>query len=425
MTPDRRDRALVLVVEDDPQVNRSIRSCLASEYRTEHAFNGREALQKALELRPDLILSDVMMPELRGDDLVTEIRGRHELDLTPILLLTGKLSDELLVRVLRSGAQDCLAKPFSVEELRARVENLVRAKQVSEKNQLLNAELSEKNARLEQLTLELRAKNLDLQDDLKLAREVQQAFLPHRYPAFAEGGNQGLASLRFCHRYVPAGIVGGDFLDVLAASPEEAAIVVCDVMGHGVRAALVTAMLRAVVGEHGEEAGHPGWMLEQINRALRAVLRETEAPLFVTACYLVANARDGEVRYAIAGHPSPLIVHGSQGVVVPLQARQEGNAPPLGMAETAAFKTGRCRLERGDRLLVFTDGAYEVEGAGGQFYGQQRLRETLLAGAKKPADQLLDEILVDLRRFSINGELSDDACLLALDFGAESSVNLP
>jgi serine phosphatase RsbU (regulator of sigma subunit) len=82
-------------------------------------------------------------------------------------------------------------------------------------------------------------------------------------------------------------------------------------------------------------------------------------------------------------------------------------------------------LERGDRLLVFTDGAYEVEGAGGQFYGQQRLRETLLAGAKKPADQLLDEILVDLRRFSINGELSDDACLLALDFGAESSVNLP
>ena len=417
LNTDLRDHALVLVVEDDPQVNRSIRNCLAGEYRTEHAFDGREALKKAMELRPDLILSDVVMPELRGDDLVAEIRGRHELDLTPILLLTGKLSDELLVRVLRSGAQDCLAKPFSVEELRARVENLVRAKQTSERNQLLNAELRETNDRLEQLTLELRAKNLELQDDLRLAREVQHAFLPRRYPTFAGDAERGVASLRFCHRYVPTGIVGGDFLDVLAVSGDEAAVIMCDVMGHGVRAALITAMLRALVGEHVQEAGHPGWMLVQLNRALRAMLKDAEAPMFVTACYLVVNARDGEVRYASAGHPSPLIVRSAQNVVETMQPSSEGNSPPLGMTDSAAFKTGRCSLKPGDRVLLFTDGAYEVEGAGAQFYGQDRLRDSLLARAREPADQLLDGILVDLRRFSVNGELTDDACLLSLDFG--------
>ena len=396
MTVDR-DHALVFVVEDDPQVNRSIRSCLAGEYRTEHAFNGREALQKALELRPDLILSDVMMPEMRGDDLVTEIRGRQEFDLTPILLLTAKLSDELLVRVLKRGAQDCLAKPFSVEELRARVENLVKAKQVSERNQLLNAELKESNERLQQLTTELRAKNLELQDDLKLAREVQQTFLPQHYPVFAPDAERGRVGLRFCHRYLPTGIVGGDFLDVLAVSDEEAAVVICDVMGHGVRAALITAMLRALVGEHAQEAGHPGWMLVQINRALRAMLKETEAPMFVTACYLVVNTRSREVRYASAGHPSPLAARGPKGVVEPLlQPTSEGNAPPLGMMDSAAFRTGRSSLAPGDRLLLFTDGVYEVEGAGGLFYGQDRLREALQTRAKAPADLLLDEILLEL-----------------------------
>ncbi len=416
-----RDHALVLVVEDDPQVNRSIRSCLAGEYRTEHAFNGKEALQKALELRPDLILSDVMMPEMRGDDLVSEIRERAELDLTPILLLTAKLTDELLIRVLKRGAQDCLAKPFSVEELRARVENLVKAKQVGERNQILNAELKDSNERLRQLTLELRAKNLELQDDLRLAREVQQAFLPRDYPPFAADAALGRARLSFCHRYLPAGIVGGDFLDILPVSDEEAAVIVCDVMGHGVRAALITAMLRALVGEHAQEAGHPGWMLVQINRALRAMLRETEAPMFVTVCYLVVNTRSGEVRYASAGHPSPLVVRGSKGGVEALiQTTSEGSAPPLGMSDSAAFRTGSNSLAPGDRILLFTDGAYEVEGANEDFFGQERLREALRARARLPAGELLDELILELRRFSLNGELTDDVCLLSVDFGVEA-----
>jgi PAS domain S-box-containing protein len=119
--PDRADAALVLVVEDNPEMNRFVAECLAGEHRVATAFDGREGLEKALALRPDLVLSDVMMPVMGGDELVRAIRAHHELDPVPIVLLTAKADDDLRVRLLREGAQDYVTKPFTVEELRARV----------------------------------------------------------------------------------------------------------------------------------------------------------------------------------------------------------------------------------------------------------------------------------------------------------------
>ena len=116
---------LVLVVEDDPEVGRFVSQTLAEEYRVETASNGREGLQKALAMRPDLILGDVMMPETRGDLLVREARAHVELDDVPVVLLTAGADDELRAKLLREGAQDYLLKPFSVEGLRARVGKLI------------------------------------------------------------------------------------------------------------------------------------------------------------------------------------------------------------------------------------------------------------------------------------------------------------
>ena len=121
-------KPLVLVIEDNPDMNRFIAETLASQYRTASAYNGREGLEKALALRPDLILSDIMMPEVSGDRLVREIRARAELDGIPIILLTAKAGDELRVNLLRDGAQDYLMKPFRAAELLARVANLITIK---------------------------------------------------------------------------------------------------------------------------------------------------------------------------------------------------------------------------------------------------------------------------------------------------------
>jgi signal transduction histidine kinase len=142
-------KPVVLVVEDNREMNRFIVDSLASDYRVETAFDGHDGLNKAIGLRPDLILTDVMMPEMSGDMLLQAVRARSELDGTPIVLLTAKADDELRVKLLRGGAQDFVNKPFLVEELRARVANLIAVKKANEHVHHLNQELRSANNELE------------------------------------------------------------------------------------------------------------------------------------------------------------------------------------------------------------------------------------------------------------------------------------
>jgi signal transduction histidine kinase len=141
----------VLVIEDNPEMRRFLQECLEKSYRVVTAANGREGLARALALRPDLILTDLMMPELSGDQLVRELRGgaHPEMDATPIVLLTAKADEEIRVDLLRAGASDYLMKPFSVEELSARVGNLVATRLATTRLERLAAQLEQTNQELE------------------------------------------------------------------------------------------------------------------------------------------------------------------------------------------------------------------------------------------------------------------------------------
>ncbi|MDV6348253.1 PAS domain S-box protein [Nitrosomonas sp. Is35] len=121
---------LILVVEDNADMNRFIADMLQPRYRVASAFNGREGLEQALKLAPDLILSDVMMPEMDGEQMVQQIRQHAELDGVPIIMLTAKADDDLCVKLLKSGVQDYLNKPFAVDELLVRVDKLVLERQM-------------------------------------------------------------------------------------------------------------------------------------------------------------------------------------------------------------------------------------------------------------------------------------------------------
>jgi signal transduction histidine kinase len=169
-------KPLVLVIEDNPEMNQFIASTLASEYRTAAAANGQAGLEQAIALKPDLILSDVMMPYLSGEEFVQQLRLHPELDSTPVVMLTAKADDELRIQLLRQGAQDYLMKPFSVEELRARVGNLVAIKRVRD---LLQQELASQNDDLEALVEEVSLRRRELQIALnalqRQAEELEQA----------------------------------------------------------------------------------------------------------------------------------------------------------------------------------------------------------------------------------------------------------
>jgi len=149
-------RSFVLVVEDNPEMRQFICETLAVEHRTEGAVDGLEGMQKAVQLHPDLIVSDLMMPGMDGARMIAEIRARPELAAVPIVILTAKADDDLRLRLLRDGAQDYLFKPFSAEELRARVGNLVAVKRARE-------ELEDRSQRFQQLALQLDATNKELE----------------------------------------------------------------------------------------------------------------------------------------------------------------------------------------------------------------------------------------------------------------------
>src|SRR5438309_5913406 len=122
-----------------------------------------------------------------------------------------------------------------------------------------------------------------MQDDLKMAREIQVTMLPQQYPAFPHSATPADSIFQFTHRYLPTGTVGGDFFSVSALSETEAGVFICDVAGHGVRSALVTGMVRALVEELKSCALNPGQFLTKLNRDLFSILQHSGSPLLTTA----------------------------------------------------------------------------------------------------------------------------------------------
>ena len=287
----------------------------------------------------------------------------------------------------------------------------------------LSRDITEKKraeAKLAALAEELREKNEALEQDLEMARELQQAMLPHRYPRFSHDASKEESAVRFYHFYQPSMSVSGDFFEVLKLSDTSVGVFICDVMGHGVRAALVASTVSALVGQLRDYLADPGEFLSRLNRALRSTLEYSEVPLFASAFYLLADLEKGELRYANAGHPNPLRVHcaSDRAETYPLNGSKHG--PALGLFADAVYPNSQCELSPHDTLLLFTDGLFEVEGPGGDIYDYRRLLEAVNRRRELPAFELCHEVIEEVQRFSAGRRFSDDVCLVAMEVGPMS-----
>jgi sigma-B regulation protein RsbU (phosphoserine phosphatase) len=276
------------------------------------------------------------------------------------------------------------------------------------------------NAALAQSRRELAAKNLEMEDDLKMAREIQLTMLPQQYPAFPRRGVGSESAFQFTHRYLPTGSVGGDFFTISALSDTQAGVFLCDVAGHGVRSALVTAMIRALVEELKQLSMNPGEFLSKLNSDLCAILRHTGTPLLTTAFYLAADWQTGVMRYANAGHPKPLHVRRNAGQVVHVVNASGKSQPALGLMEDARYQSSEILLSPTDLILLFTDGLIEVQNAKSDLYTQQLLLGAVQRLMHNPAPQLFDELLKQVRQFSEGTGFTDDVCLVGMEVAAEA-----
>jgi sigma-B regulation protein RsbU (phosphoserine phosphatase) len=211
--------------------------------------------------------------------------------------------------------------------------------------------------------------------------------------------------------------MSGDFFAVLHPSGTAAGLLVCDVMGHGVRSALVTAMVRAMLEELRAVAGEPGRLLTALNRDLTRLLRQTGGLIFVTAAYAVVDLADGTLRYAQAGHPPPLRWDAAPQRVRAVACDDAQAGPALGLIDDFDYAECAEPFAPGDRLLLFTDGLTEARAPAGEEFGENRLAAVLGAHAAAELEPWLGAVLAAAGAFA--GErFDDDVCLLAAEMTA-------
>jgi phosphoserine phosphatase RsbU/P len=197
-----------------------------------------------------------------------------------------------------------------------------------------------------------------ISQELETARRIQGSLLPRRMPEV-----RGLA---LGARYLPMADVGGDFYGFLAADEERVGILVADVSGHGVPAALIASMVKVALAAQAEHAADPAAVLAGMNRILHGNLERG----FVTAAYIYI---DGETAtYASAGHPPSLVRRGGGRTEELMQ-----ESLPLGRFRRAEYRNGELRLSPGDRILLYTDGVTEALSPAGEPFGEERLRDLL------------------------------------------------
>jgi sigma-B regulation protein RsbU (phosphoserine phosphatase) len=289
------------------------------------------------------------------------------------------------------------------------VEDITERKYAEEQIRRTTAELSRSRE-------ELRTKNQLMEDNLRMAREIQTAMLPQQYPVFPPGLSSEQSAFQFTHRYQPAEAVSGDFFSVSALSDSEVGVFICDVAGHGVRAALVTAMIRALAEELKPLARDPGSFLRKLNSDLCAILKSTGSPMLTTAFYFVADWQTGTVRFANAGHPKPLLIRHATKSVEPLANECGYGQPALGLFDDPPYETSETTIATGDSLMLFTDGLYEVQGPNEELYSQQRLLVDVQNHLNEPAGEMFDHLLETIRAFATDQEFEDDVCLVGMKF---------
>ncbi len=251
---------------------------------------------------------------------------------------------------------------------------------------------------------------LAINKELQIANQIQSSILPREVPR--------LAGLEIVARYLPMSAVAGDFYDFLVLDDKHIGILVADVTGHGVPAALIASMLKVAFAGQSAHANDPARVLTGLNRALCGKFEEH----FVTAAYAFVDLERCVLRYAGAGHPPPILaprVNGSGDASTQVSAAREveANGLMLGLFPEATYTSVEIQLDAGNRILLYTDGITEAMNAASEEFGKSRVKE-FLAAYPKSAAHLADALVLELRRWSsadAGRPQDDDITLLVLE----------
>lgn len=360
------------------------------EYQFSFAHNGVEALKMLLE-HPDfdIILSDINMPEMDGLTLLSRINEMRNPAMKCIMVSAYGDMDNIR-SAMNQGAFDFTTKPIDLNDLERTIEKAAEQISFIKKAQEEHSQLTA------------------IQNDLHVAQEIQETILPKEIPAFNERlrNHFDLSASMKAAKYV-----GGDFYDFFKIDDNRLGLVIADVSGKGVPAAIYMAISRTILRTIALSCPSCADCLHQANGIL---CKDNAGDMFVTVFYGILDLNTGHIKYCNAGHNPPVIIRRGEDSASLLEPTGD---IALGAVQDLSYTEKETMLTPGDSLLLYTDGITEAINAGNMFFGTRRLLEVCSEkSAENSPKSLIDRISTSLAAFTAGTPQSDDITLLAVTY---------
>lgn len=369
---------VVLIVGDNASQNRLLQDQLASLGKDTFVLkNGAEAMLQ-LQNREDiaLVISDVLLSDVSGIELAMNVRAHFDIGILPIILIIDNNQAGVAASAFSAGVNDLVRRPFEKAEVLARVKNVLLQHEAS---------LARENYRA-------------LNRELEIARSIQESILPRANPDTVNYQIEAVC--------LPARSIGGDFYDFLEEDGF-VGILIADVAGHGIPAALYAAMLKIALHNLRDQAKFPEKLLKNLND----VMVDRGERTFISCAYTMVDFKNRRLLHANAGH-LPLLLQ-EPGKKTVKRVHPPGGV--LGVRKAAAITVEMQHFLPKTRLVLFTDGVIELTNRNGEFFEESRLVELLEEMRDKPIVEVRERLLAEMRSFSEGDTFLDDVTFIIVD----------
>ncbi len=380
--------ARILVVDDEPDLQELIRQKFrnkikANEYEFHFAENGVEALDKlTADGTIDLILTDINMPVMDGLTLLSRINELNNKFLRSVIVSAyGDM--ENIRTAMNRGAYDFVTKPIDLKDLEITIEKSL--KEIEKSKEALSSH----------------DKLIALKQELEIAKVIQTSILPKTFPEKKE--------FEIFAKMIPAKEVGGDLYDFFMLDKYRLAVVLGDVSGKGIAAAMLMAVSKTLI----KATAYKGMPADSVLFEVNNLLADDSPPnMFVTVFYGVLDTRNGSFEYSNGGHNAPFLIS-SDGNITQLD---NIGGLLLGAMKDSEYESNIITLKPGDYLVLYTDGVTEAFNKDDEEYEDERLINSLRNAGKENAGKLVERVIADVQKFSEGVEQSDDITCLVLKY---------
>jgi len=371
----------ILCIDDSKLTRAFIRNTLSPlNINIIDAENGLKGLEMLNNTMFDLILLDIVMPEMDGFEFIKEFHKRDVKEFIPLILMTGLDDLKSKIKGLNIGADDYLVKPLNEEELIARVFSLLRLKKA-------NSDLYRANQLIKR--------------ELEAAKKIQQFIIPEDFSFIDYPKVSGM--------YLPIEDIGGDFFDCYKLDDNRSAFIIADVTGHGIPAALTMTMSKMLFNIYSSKFSSTSELMKEINRQLQGTLLDMQ---YITAFYMIYDNTSQTLNYSNAGHTRTLFYKSATNQVIAL----DSFGWFLGISDNTDYEEKKITVGKGDRLFMYTDGITEAKNRNGEDLGEIGLARFIKINRNIKGKNFCDSLVNMLNKHNEKAEINDDIAFLNIEF---------